>query len=66
LVAVIAVLPSFVPFLLFYNNPALAIRASNVVSFVVLFFLAINGASTLAPIRGAPGCCSPPLLASWY
>ncbi len=39
LVAVIAVLPSFVPFLLFYNNPALAIRASNVVSFVVLFGL---------------------------
>ena len=39
LVAVIAVLPSFVPFLLFYNNPALAIRVSNVVSFVVLFGL---------------------------
>ena len=37
LVAVIAVLPSFVPFLLFYNNPALAIRTSNVVSFFVLF-----------------------------
>ena len=37
LVAVIAVLPSFVPFLLFYNNPAFAIRASNVVSFFVLF-----------------------------
>ena len=39
LVAIIAVLPSFVPFLLFYNNPALAIRVSNVVSFVVLFIL---------------------------
>jgi len=37
LVAVIAVIPSFVPFLLFYNAPSLAIRASNVVSFVVLF-----------------------------
>jgi len=37
LVAVIAVLPSFVPFLFFYNNPAFAIRLSNVVSFVVLF-----------------------------
>lgn len=37
LVAVLAVLPSFVPFLMFYTNPALAIRASNVVSFVVLF-----------------------------
>lgn len=37
LVAVLAVLPSFVPLLLFYNNPALAIRASNAVSFVVLF-----------------------------
>jgi len=37
LVAVIAVIPSFVPFLVFYNNPALAIRASNVVSFIVLF-----------------------------
>lgn len=37
IVAVVAVLPSFVPFLLFYNNPALAIRLSNVVSFVVLF-----------------------------
>lgn len=37
LVAVIAVLPSFVPLVLFYNNPALAIRASNAVSFVVLF-----------------------------
>lgn len=37
LVALIAVLPSFVPLLLFYNNPALAIRASNVVSFVALF-----------------------------
>jgi hypothetical protein len=39
LVAVIAVLPSFVPFLLFYNNPALAIRLSNIVSFMVLFML---------------------------
>jgi VIT1/CCC1 family predicted Fe2+/Mn2+ transporter len=39
LVAVIAVLPSFVPFLIFYTNPALAIRVSNVVSFVVLFIL---------------------------
>lgn len=39
LVAVIAVLPSFVPFLLFYNNPMLAIRLSNIVSFVVLFML---------------------------
>lgn len=37
LVAVIAVLPSFAPFLLFYKNPALAIRLSNVVSFVMLF-----------------------------
>ncbi|MCL4828269.1 MAG: hypothetical protein KJZ95_12950 [Caldilinea sp.] len=37
LVAVIAVLPSFAPFLLFYSNPALAIRLSNVVSFVMLF-----------------------------
>lgn len=37
LVAVIAVLPSFAPFLIFYSNPALAIRASNVVSFMVLF-----------------------------
>jgi hypothetical protein len=37
LVAVVAVLPSFVPLLLFYDTPALAIRASNVVSFVVLF-----------------------------
>lgn len=39
LVAIIAVLPSFVPFLLFYNNPVLAIRVSNIVSFVVLFGL---------------------------
>ncbi|MFN3981916.1 MAG: hypothetical protein ACK4SA_16190 [Caldilinea sp.] len=37
LVAVVAVLPSFVPFLLFHDNPALAIRLSNVVSFVMLF-----------------------------
>jgi len=37
LVAVLAVLPSFVPLLLFHNNPALAIRASNVVSFFMLF-----------------------------
>lgn len=37
LVAVIAVLPSFAPLLILYNNPALAIRVSNVVSFVVLF-----------------------------
>ncbi|MFO7632005.1 MAG: hypothetical protein R6W76_05655 [Caldilinea sp.] len=37
LVAIIAVIPSFVPLLLFYNDPALAIRISNVVSFVVLF-----------------------------
>ncbi len=36
-VAVAAVLPSLVPFFLFYNNPAFAIRLSNVVSFVVLF-----------------------------
>lgn len=37
LVAMLAVLPSFVPLVLFHNHPALAIRASNVVSFVVLF-----------------------------
>jgi len=39
LVAIIAVLPSFAPFLIFYNNPALAIRVSNVVSFTALFIL---------------------------
>ena len=37
LVAVVAVLPSLAPLLLFRYNPALAIRVSNVVSFVVLF-----------------------------
>lgn len=37
LVAVIAVLPSFVPLLIFYSYPGIAIRASNVVSFVMLF-----------------------------
>ena len=37
LVAVLAVTPSFVPFFIFYNDYALAIRLSNVVSFVVLF-----------------------------
>ncbi len=38
LVAVISVLPSLVPFALLYNDPALAIRVSNVVSFGVLFY----------------------------
>ena len=37
LVAMLAVIPSLAPLLLFNNNPALAIRASNIVSFVVLF-----------------------------
>jgi VIT1/CCC1 family predicted Fe2+/Mn2+ transporter len=37
LVAVIAVLPSLVPFVLLRDNYALAIRVSNVVSFIVLF-----------------------------
>lgn len=37
LVAMLTVLPPFVPLLLLYNNPALAIRVSNVVSFIVLF-----------------------------
>jgi VIT1/CCC1 family predicted Fe2+/Mn2+ transporter len=36
-VAMIAVLPSYVPLLLFHDNPAFAIRASNVISFAVLF-----------------------------
>lgn len=38
LVAVISVLPSLVPFVLIRNDPALAIRVSNVVSFGVLFY----------------------------
>ena len=38
LVAVISVLPSLVPFALIRNDPALAIRVSNVVSFAVLFY----------------------------
>lgn len=38
LVAIIAVLPSLAPFALFRNDYALAIRASNVVSFGVLFY----------------------------
>ncbi len=37
LVAVLAVLPSLAPLLLFYNEPVFAIRMSNFVSFVVLF-----------------------------
>jgi hypothetical protein len=38
LVAIIAVLPSLIPFVLIRNDPALAIRVSNVVSFGVLFY----------------------------
>lgn len=38
LVAVIAVLPSLVPFVLLRSDYALAIRVSNVVSFIVLFY----------------------------
>ena len=38
LIAFIAVLPSLAPFVLFYNHPELAIRVSNVISFVVLFY----------------------------
>jgi hypothetical protein len=37
LVAVVAVLPSLVPFLLLPQQPGLAIRISNVISFLVLF-----------------------------
>lgn len=37
LVAVLAVIPSFLPLFIFSNDYALAIRLSNVVSFVVLF-----------------------------
>lgn len=37
LVAVVAVAPSFVPLFLFRDNYALAIRLSNVVSFIILF-----------------------------
>jgi len=38
LVAILAVLPSLAPFILFRNDHNLAIRASNVVSFAVLFY----------------------------
>lgn len=38
LVAVLAVLPSLLPFALFRDDHALAIRVSNVVSFLVLFY----------------------------
>jgi hypothetical protein len=38
LVAVLAVLPSLVPFVLLRNDYALAIRVSNVISFAVLFY----------------------------
>ena len=37
LIAVLAVTPSFLPLFIFYNDYALAIRLSNVVSFIVLF-----------------------------
>lgn len=37
LIAIVAVLPSLVPFVLFLRDPELAIRLSNVVSFAVLF-----------------------------
>ena len=33
----LAVTPSFLPLFIFYNDYALAIRLSNVVSFIVLF-----------------------------
>jgi hypothetical protein len=49
-----------VPFLLFYNNPALAIRASNIVSFVVLFLLGYQWGKHTGAAPGALGCCSPP------
>lgn len=38
LVALLAVLPSLIPFLLFRNDPMLAIRISNIISFLVLFY----------------------------
>lgn len=38
LIAVLAVLPSLLPFVILRNDHALAIRASNVVSFAVLFY----------------------------
>jgi VIT1/CCC1 family predicted Fe2+/Mn2+ transporter len=38
LVAIIAVLPSLVPFAIFRDDYALAIRVSNVISFAVLFY----------------------------
>lgn len=38
LVAILAVLPSLIPFALFPNNPATAIRISNIISFLVLFY----------------------------
>lgn len=38
LIAIVSVLPSFVPFLIFRNNYPLAIRISNLVSFAVLFY----------------------------
>jgi VIT1/CCC1 family predicted Fe2+/Mn2+ transporter len=37
LIAVLAVTPSFLPLFIFYNDYDLAIRLSNVVSFIVLF-----------------------------
>ncbi len=37
LVALVAVTPSFVPLILFRNDYALAVRLSNIVSFIVLF-----------------------------
>lgn len=36
-VAISAVIPSLIPFILFYNNTLLAIRLSNLISFVMLF-----------------------------
>ena len=38
LVAILAVLPSLTPFILFRNDHNLAIRVSNVISFAVLFY----------------------------
>jgi hypothetical protein len=42
IVAIIAVLPSLVPFVLLRNNYALAVRTSNLVSFAVLFHAGYN------------------------
>jgi hypothetical protein len=54
----LVIILSLIALFIFRDNDLVAIRVSNLVSFIVLFWADYRWGSILVPARGASGCCS--------